>query len=66
MDDKIEEKEDVSSVLIKDIILKWIDLQNLAKKYHPDTVITNTTVNIFNDKVMAHFRKISPRHSDYK
>ena len=43
------------------MISKWIDLQNFAEKYHPDTVITNRTVNILNDNVVAHFRKIS-RH----
>ena len=55
--DKIEEKEDVSHAPFQEIISKWIDLQNLAEKYHPDTVITNRTVNIFNDNVMAHFIK---------
>ena len=53
-----EDKEDVSNVPIKEIILKWMDQQNLAEIYHRDTVITNITVNIFNDNVIAHFRKI--------
>ena len=60
--DKIEEKEedkfDVSSSLIIEMISKWIDLLNLEEKYHPDIVITNRTVNILNDNVMAHFKKI--------
>ena len=43
------------------MISKWIDLQNFEEKYHPDTVITNRTVNMFNDNVMAHFRKILKR-----
>ena len=40
------------------MISKWIDLQNFVEKYHPDTVITNRMVNMFNDNVMGHFRKI--------
>ena len=27
-------------------------------KYHPDTMIANRAVRIFNDKAMMHFRKI--------
>ena len=61
--DKIEEKEedkeeDVSTAIIKEIISKWIDLQNIAEEYHPDTMIKNGAMNIFIDNVMAHFRKI--------
>ena len=37
MTDNIEEKEDVSSALVEEMIWKWIDLQNFAEKYHPDT-----------------------------
>ena len=40
------------------MISKWIDLQKFADCYHPDEVIANRAVNIFNDNVMAHFRKI--------
>ena len=59
--DKIEEKEenrDVTSAIIKEKISKWIDLKNFTEKYHPDTVITNRTVNIFNDNVMTNCRKV--------
>ena len=55
--DKMEDK-DVSVALINEIISKWIYLQKIAEKYHPDIVITNRTVNIFNDNVMVHVRKI--------
>ena len=57
IDEKEEDKEDVSGALIKEMISKRIDLQNFAEKYHPDTVVTNRTVNIFNDNMMAHFIK---------
>ena len=58
IEEKEEGKEDVSSVPIKEIISKLIDLQNIADKYHPDTVITHRTVNISNDNVMAYFMNI--------
>ena len=53
-------------IIIKEMILIWIYLQNLAEKYHPDTVITNRTVNILNDNVMAHFRNISKHRQKQK
>ena len=56
---KIEEdKDDVSSAVIKEMISKWIDLQNVVEKHRPDTVITNRTVNIFNNNVITHFGNI--------
>jgi len=58
IEEKEEDKENASSALMKEMISKWIDLQNFVEKYHPDTVITNRMVNMFNDNVMAHFRKI--------
>ena len=60
--DKIEEKEedteDVSCAPIKEMISKWIDLPNFAEEHRTDMVITDRTVNIFNENVMAYFRKI--------
>ena len=62
---KTDEKEVdkyASSALMKEMISKWIDLQN-CRKISAETVITNRavitnkTVNIFNDNVMAHFIK---------
>ena len=37
---------------------KWDELQAFVEKYHPDTAVANHSVNIFNDNVMSHFRKI--------
>ena len=36
-------------------------LQVFAENYHPDTVVANCAVNVFNDSVMAHFKKIVQR-----
>ena len=62
----LDDKDEVSSALIKEMIWKWIDQQNIAEKYHPDTVITNRTVNIFNDNVMAYLRKCLDIHINSK
>ena len=36
----------------------WVVLHWTSVWHHPDTVLTNQAVNIFNDKAMSHFRKI--------
>ena len=51
-------KEDVSSAVVNDMCAKWGELQAFVKIYYPDTAIENRPVNIFNDNVMSHFRKI--------
>ena len=53
-----QDKEDVSSALIAEMISKRNDLENFVEKYNPHPNITNRTVNIFNDNVKEHFRKI--------
>ena len=60
---KDEEKteESIPSASIKDICGKWGDLQAFMKKYHPDTLVANKSVNLFNDNVMSRFRKILQR-----
>ena len=40
---------------------KWGEVQLFVEKYHPDTVVANRAVNIFNDNAMSHFRKILQR-----
>ena len=37
------------------------DVQAFAEKYHPDTVAANRAINLFDDNVMSHFRKILQR-----
>ena len=34
------------------------EVQLFVEKYHPDTVLANRPVHIFNDNAMMHFRKI--------
>ena len=51
-------REDVSSAVVNDMCAKWGELQAFVEKYYPNTVVANRAVNIFNDNVMSHFRKI--------
>ncbi|GCC24859.1 hypothetical protein chiPu_0003262 [Chiloscyllium punctatum] len=53
-----EEREDVSSVQIKDICSKWSEVQAFVERHHPNKNVTNRAVNSLNDNVMSHFRKI--------
>lgn len=55
------EREDVQISLIKEMCDKWSDVQLFVEKYHPDIVVANRAINIFNDNVMFHFKKILKR-----
>ena len=50
--------EEISSGLIHEMCAKWAEIRNFAEKHHPDKVVANRAVNIFNDNVMSTFRKI--------
>ena len=45
----------------KKFVLNGVMLQAFVGKYHPDTVVANKAVNLFNDNVMSQFRKILKR-----
>ncbi|XP_067135000.1 tigger transposable element-derived protein 1-like [Centruroides vittatus] len=53
-----EGKEDIPSSVIKEICAKWGDVQAFVEKSHPDTMVANRAVHLFNENVMSHFRKI--------
>lgn len=53
-----QEVPDASTVEIKDICNKWSEVQAFIEKYHPDKTVTSRAVEILNDNVMEHFRKI--------
>ncbi|XP_036130983.1 tigger transposable element-derived protein 1-like [Molossus molossus] len=56
-----ERVEDISSGLIHEMCAKWAEIANFVEQHHPDKVVANRAVNIFNDNVMSTFRKISER-----
>lgn len=38
-----------------------LNVQSFVEKYHPDTLVANGAVNLFNDNVVSHFRKVLQR-----
>ena len=56
-----EGREDIPSAVIREMCASWGRLRELVEQYHPDTVVSNRAVNIFNDNVMSHFRKVLQR-----
>ena len=54
--DEDEVRESVLRSLIKEMCKKMGEVQLLAEKYHPDTMLANMAVHIFNDNAMMHFR----------
>ncbi|GCC25082.1 hypothetical protein chiPu_0003487 [Chiloscyllium punctatum] len=53
-----EEREDVSSVQIKDICRKRSEVQAFVERHHPNKTVTNRRVDILNDNAMSHVQKI--------
>ena len=56
--DEDEVRESVLSSFIKEMCVKWAEVQLFVEKYHPDTMLANRAVHIFNDNAMMHFRKM--------
>ena len=56
--DEDEVRESVPSSFIKEMCAKWREVQLFVEKYHPDTMLANRAVHIFNDNAMMHFRKM--------
>ena len=53
-----EEREEISSAEVQKICSMWGTLQMCIEKHHPDQTVSNRAVNIMNDNVMSHFRKL--------
>nr|XP_033816160.1 tigger transposable element-derived protein 1-like [Geotrypetes seraphini] len=43
---------------IKDLLSMWSKTQAVVEKWHPDKVLVNRCVNLFNDNIIEHFRKV--------
>ena len=56
--DDDEVRESVPRSLIKEMCAKRVEVQLFVEKYHPDTLLADRAVHIFNDNAMMHFRKI--------
>ena len=44
--------------MIKEIFAKWADVQAFVEKSHPDTVVVNRAVHLFNENVLSYFHKV--------
>ena len=56
-----EEKNHEGSIItadIKELLGYWSKTQNLVEKWHPNVAVVNRCINLFDDNVMQHFRKI--------
>ncbi|XP_023213531.1 tigger transposable element-derived protein 1-like [Centruroides sculpturatus] len=53
-----EAREEITSAEIKKICKKWNDVQEFIEKHHPNKDVANRVVNLMNDTVLVHFRKI--------
>jgi hypothetical protein len=49
------EEEKVDS---KEPLEYWSKTQSLVEKWHSNIAVVNRSINLFNDNVMQHFRKI--------
>ncbi len=56
-----EEEVTIPSAVIKDMCSKWSELQEFVEKHHPNKVVANSAINLFNDNAMSHVRKNLPQ-----
>jgi hypothetical protein len=56
-----EEKNNEGSITtadMKELLGYWSRTQNLVEKCHPNVAVVNRCINLFDENVMQHFRKI--------
>ncbi|XP_051783790.1 tigger transposable element-derived protein 1-like [Erpetoichthys calabaricus] len=56
-----EERAVLKSDAIKAVMEKWNECQDFFEKNHPDKAVANRVINMMNDNVVSHFRKILMR-----
>uniref|UniRef100_A0A670I9I9 DDE-1 domain-containing protein n=1 Tax=Podarcis muralis TaxID=64176 RepID=A0A670I9I9_PODMU len=54
-------EERLSSKELRDICLKWKDVQAFAQRHHPDKHVAHDLVNTFDTRVMSPFREVLKR-----
>jgi hypothetical protein len=59
--DEEEGSKDVSSSLIHEICAKWGEVQSFMERCHPHKAVASSSINIFTDNTMFHFRYILKR-----
>ncbi|XP_023238521.1 tigger transposable element-derived protein 1-like isoform X3 [Centruroides sculpturatus] len=53
-----EEAKIISSAEIKELCSVWDRTQAIVENWHPNKIVVNRSINLFNDNVMAYFRNI--------
>ncbi|KAM6468469.1 uncharacterized protein PHA67_007400 [Liasis olivaceus] len=53
-----EDREEVSSDVIKSIMEKWNEYQDFFEKHHPNITVMNRVLNLMNDNVVSHFWRV--------
>ncbi|GCC36385.1 hypothetical protein chiPu_0014879 [Chiloscyllium punctatum] len=48
----------ISSAEVKELCFLWSKTQAIVEKWHPNKTVVNRSINMFNDNVIGHFRKI--------
>ncbi|GCC33617.1 hypothetical protein chiPu_0012087 [Chiloscyllium punctatum] len=48
----------ISSAEIKELCFLWSITRAIVEKWHPNKAVVNRSINMFNDNVIDHFRKI--------
>ncbi|GCC30802.1 hypothetical protein chiPu_0009256 [Chiloscyllium punctatum] len=56
----------ISSVKIKELCFLWSKTQAIVEKWHPNKAVVNRSINMFNDNVIDHFRKIQKSRQHQK
>ncbi|KAF2352777.1 hypothetical protein FHG87_016469 [Trinorchestia longiramus] len=57
-----ESKGSISTAEIKELCYHLEKTQRVVEKWHPNTAVVNRSINLFNDNVNDHFRKILRNH----
>ncbi|KDR15886.1 hypothetical protein L798_09812 [Zootermopsis nevadensis] len=52
---------DLATYLIREISVKWGEVQSFVERYHHDKAVASRSINIFNDNAMCHFINILKR-----
>ncbi|KAM6467107.1 uncharacterized protein PHA67_012646 [Liasis olivaceus] len=56
-----EDREEVSSEVIQSIMAKWNECQDFLEKHHPNRTVTTRALNMMDDNVFSHFRRVMQR-----
>ncbi|XP_023575287.1 tigger transposable element-derived protein 1-like isoform X1 [Octodon degus] len=59
--EKEEDRDELSSDMIKSIMAKWNECQDFFERHHPNITITNRVLKLMNDNVVSHFRRVMQR-----